>query len=201
MCVFAAVSIADADSAMLMVMMVMVIIVNANDGDAQASDVETAKRVADAMVKAMGVAEEAAFKKQVYFHQGYKASNDSAAGAAARLAEREASNLSALAVSLAPETPEAEKAARETAAACAAWTDAFSVELATAVTSLYGHVLPAPMAVANLFYAAACMTGKYDPASLRDASREISWETVRLVRVCTVCLLYECIGVIMMFLF
>jgi hypothetical protein len=47
--------------------------------------------------------------------------------------------------------------------------------------ALSGHVLPAPVAVSTLFFAAGCLFG-LDPDSMKDCCKDYGWDKIKQVR-------------------
>lgn len=75
--------------------------------------------------------------------------------------------------------PETLKPFREAEEVLAVWTNLLAAGyVAAPLAAMKGHVLPAPQAVANLFFAVASLTNTQ--VSLRDVCGDITWESVRL---------------------
>lgn len=120
------------------------------------------------------------FEKHHAFMNEYKAANAVAESLAGKCGDAESAAVAAATAALPEESAETLKAWKEAEAALSAWTEGLCRNNAfvEAVTSLKQHLLPAPQAVSNLFYAAASVCGM-SPKDSRDVCCDVTWEATR----------------------
>lgn len=143
-------------------------------------DVEVCVELGKAVAQTFEALEGAMFEKHHAFMNEYKAANANAASLAGKVGEAEGAAVAAATAALPAECADSLKAWKEAEAALSAWTTGLckSDGFVEAVTSLNKHLLPAPQAVSNLFYAAASVCGM-TPKDTRDVCGDITWEATR----------------------
>jgi len=143
-------------------------------------DIAVAQRLGAALIATFETIELSMFNKHATFLGNYKPSNGNVAAEQARISEAEAAALAGVAGSLPAECAESLKAWKETEASVNAWTEiiASSDVLIDIINDLTNHLLPAPQAVSNLFYAIAVLCGA-SPKQSRDVCGDVTWENIR----------------------